>query len=171
MQAPESAVAPSPPIVLPPPKPPSLDISKAVPFQVPREQVAEAWPHMLPHIRQALVQSAGEYWPEDVLENLEVGAWQGWISAHPDVGLMACAVTSVEDYPRARILFLHLAGGHQAEAVSSLWPLVNLWAASQGCSAMRFMGRKGWARSGALPEGFRLVQDSVVIPVTLPVEA
>lgn len=132
---------------------------------VPREDIGRFWPHMEPHIQAALAYSAGEFWPEDIRANLEAGAWQAWGAVTPEDGLLACATTEIMDYPRARILFLQFAGGQEGRAVAALWPLVRTWARAQGCAAMRFMGRRGWARSGMLPGEHRILQDSIVIPV------
>lgn len=132
---------------------------------VPRESVAEVWLQFAPHFQAALERGAGEYWLEDVRQFLADGSWQAWGAFSTSDGLLACAATEVVEYPRTRILFLHMAGGRQGEAVGAMWPLVREWARSQGCSAMRFMGRKGWARSGMLPAGYVVQQDSIVYPV------
>lgn len=132
---------------------------------VPQDSIGEVWPQFAPHFQAALARGAGEYWLEDVLRFLSDGSWQAWGAFSLDEGLLACAATEVVEYPRARILFLHMAGGREGGAVGAMWPLVREWGRSQGCRAMRFMGRKGWARSGLLPPGYCVEQDSIVYPI------
>lgn len=131
---------------------------------VPRERVAEVWPHVLPHVEAALAQSAGEYWPQDVQDYCAQGDWQLWIATRPGE-LVGMATTEVMDYPRARLLFVHLAGAREGQAVTAMWPLVQTFAASQGCSALRLVGRRGWARSGFVAGPWRVTQENIVIPV------
>ena len=131
---------------------------------MPPDRVAEVWPWVLPHVEAALRHGAGEYLAIDVRGYCEAGTWQLWIATRPGE-LIGAALTEVVDYPRRRILFLHLAGAQEGEALAPLWEMARRWARDLGCDAMRFVGRPGWQRTALLPPGGRLEQVSMVIPV------
>jgi hypothetical protein len=130
------------------------------------ERVPEFWPHLAPHAAAALARSAGEYALEDVEAYCLSGAWRVWVATRPGE-LVAMAMVQVQTYPRARILFVHLAGAEEGEGLSVMWPQVQRWARDCGCAAMRFVGRPGWLRSGFIPRsaGARIEQASIVVPV------
>lgn len=124
------------------------------------------WAYLVPHIEAALARGAGEYALEDVERLCARGAWLVWVATRPGE-VVAMAMTEIHDYPRARILFVQLAGGAEGEGLTAMWPMVRTWAQRAGCSAMRLVGRPGWLRSGFIPAsaGPRVTQHTVVVPI------
>lgn len=134
---------------------------------VPRERVDRVWARVAPALAEAIRRGGcGECTLEDARALIDDGAWLLWIAVGLDGRLLAAATTETAEYPRARHLFVTLAGGEDAgEGVAALWPLLRSYAVARECSAVKFMGRRGWARSGALPAGWRHAHDVVVVPV------
>lgn len=129
---------------------------------VPRDAVAEVWPHVVVHLSRALART-GDYGLEDARAALESAAWRLWIAARPGA-LVAAAATEVLIYPRRHVLHVHVAGG-EGEGVGAMWPLVRDYARGHGCAALRFMGRRGWSRSRFIPPEWRHVADVVEVEV------
>lgn len=128
---------------------------------VPSDRVAEIWPHVSGLVDAALAESGGGYRPVDVVEALEEGRWLMWLATTPGEVLSMCC-THVAEFPARKFLYVVLAAG-KMDAVRVLWPAIRDCARAQGCSAVHFFGRRGWARSGALPEGFRVSREVVTM--------
>lgn len=111
---------------------------------VPRESVSEVWPHVAPHLDEAM-KIGGDYTLKDARAALADGFWRLWIAARPGV-LVAAAVSEVMPYPRRTVLHIHAAGGSELAGVEALWPLVREYARGQECAAVRWHGRPGWVR-------------------------
>jgi hypothetical protein len=69
-------------------------------------------------------------------------------------GKRSVVVTRVNDFTRARLATIWLAGGDMDELVGTMLPQIETWARENGCSELALAGRKGWQRvMGA--QGFR----------------
>lgn len=91
-------------------------------------------------IEAALAYAGGTHTFEDIRAGVEAGSLQYW------PGPRSVIVTAVEDYPRKRALHFFLAGGDIAE-LEEMYPMVEQWGRSQGCTLATMTGRKGWERS------------------------
>lgn len=112
----------------------------------PPQDTDRAWPHLLPLVRQALERGDGEYAEEDVFNLLKRGAWHAFATIE-DRKVTNLAVVEVLQYPRKRVLFVHLGAGHDALAsVKAMWPYIKEFAEASGCTLVRLFGRRGWAR-------------------------
>jgi hypothetical protein len=132
--------------------------------EVPKAAFPQIWPRMLPIVEAALKRGNGEYEPEDVLAALQSGEWRALIATQPGK-LRAIAICGVVPYPRSRHLWVHVAGGEgAAEGVAAMMPALRQLAREGKCDRIRFQGRRGWARSGALP-GWRHSADIVTMEV------
>ena len=101
------------------------------------------------HIEAALEYSQGTHTAEDVLEQISTGELQLW------PGQDSVVITQIITYPRKKVLHIFLAGGNQKE-LKGMDPYVVQWAKDQGCTALTFTGRLGWARSEMRDIGFEL---------------
>lgn len=106
------------------------------------EQIAQ-------HIVAALEYSQGSHSLEDVINGIESGEFQLW------PGETSTVVTQIIKFPQKKVLHVFLAGGNQEE-LKEMDPYVVQWAKEQGCSAITFTGRVGWARSQMRELGFEL---------------
>ena len=129
---------------------------------VPRGKAGNVW-HAVSGPLAAALDRSGDYSIEDAKALVDDGVWLLWIVALPG-RLVAAAVTERHEYPRKRVVWVHAAGG-EGEGVAALWPLVRQYAAAAGCTALRFSGRRGWARSKFIPPNWRNVADLIEVEV------
>lgn len=101
------------------------------------------------HVEAALEYSQGTHTAEDVLEQISTGELQLW------PGKDSVVITQIITFPRKKVLHIFLAGGNQKE-LKEMDPYVVQWAKDQGCTALTFTGRLGWARSEMRDIGFEL---------------
>ena len=99
------------------------------------------------HVEAALEYSQGTHDAHDVLEQIAKGELQLW------PGKDTVVITQIITFPKKKTLHVFLAGGNQKE-LKELDPFVVEWAKEQGCSALTFTGRMGWARSEMKEIGF-----------------
>lgn len=124
-------------------------------FIVSKPQVAKVWELVAFDLERALERGAGEYSSADMRDFCERGAWQLWVAVL-DGSYAAVACTSIQHYPRTRILYVHAYAGTKERAVTDeAWCHLIEFARITGCSCIQFFGRLGWSRSGVLPEGAR----------------
>lgn len=132
--------------------------------EVPKDAMPRIWPRLLPIVKAALDHGHGEYEPEDVLAACQSGEWRALIATQPG-RLRAVAICGVVSYPRGRHLWVHVAGGDGAvDGVAAMMPALHQLAREGQCDRIGFQGRRGWARSGALP-GWRHSADIVTMEV------
>lgn len=112
----------------------------------PPTDTERAWYHIQPLVAQALAAGDGEYAEADVFGLLKRGAWHAFATIE-DKQVTNLAVVEVLQYPRKRVLFVHLGAGHDAQAaVKVMWPYIREFAEAHRCSIVRLFGRRGWAR-------------------------
>lgn len=130
---------------------------------VPQEDWSTVW-HLCAAMLRPAFEHGRDYAVEDAPVRLDEGTWQLWIVV--DRGsLIACCVTEVVDFPQRRKLWVVAAGGAGRQGVRALWPHLTDFAHGQGCAVVEFSGRRGWARSGFLPEGWSHRADLVEVPL------
>lgn len=61
-------------------------------------------------------------------------------------GVQSAVVTEIIEYPQFRTLHFFLAGGNRAE-LEAMYPHIEAWGRSKGCSRATMLGRKGWERT------------------------
>lgn len=125
--------------------------------RVPPEHTDRIWPMVAPFISAALARSAGHMRPEDVRQEIADSKRQLWIASEGGP-LRAVCVTRIAQYPATRALWVQESGG-AIEAVQHFWPHLVAFAKEWACDTICFMGRRGWAKSGVLPQEFKHVSD------------
>jgi len=125
--------------------------------QVPAEHVDRVWPMVGPFIASALAHSAGHLRTEDVRQEIATGHRQLWIASEGGP-ICAVCVTKIAVYPSTRALWVQESAG-RLDAVQYFWPALRDFAKQWGCETACFMGRRGWGRSGALPDEFKHTSD------------
>lgn len=100
------------------------------------------------YIEAALEYADGTYTFEDVERDVHAGRLQFW------PGETSAVITEIIDYPQQRALNYFLAGGNLAE-LEAMWPVIETWGRSQGCTHALFTGRKGWERTFVRRIGFQ----------------
>lgn len=124
---------------------------------IPPHAIPEVWVHVGPMLARALRYVRGEFHAHHVLSRLVDGRWLLWVCEREDGTLQACAVTEILRYDSdtpPHLWVLLGAGTDAPEAVAAMWPYIRVYAKRYGCTAVRFMGRLGWGRRGALPPCF-----------------
>lgn len=92
------------------------------------------------YIEGALVYAKGSHTFDDVVAEVEAGGLQFW----PGIG--SAILTEIIEYPQYRVLNFFLAGGNRAE-LEAMYPLIEAWGRTQGCTRAAMLGRKGWERT------------------------
>ena len=100
-----------------------------------------------------------EGWVASALEGRSVGhnaddVYQGCVAKAMDLWLalegkkpVACAVTEIRQFPRARVCQMFvIAGTRMAEWLWKYEPVFAEWAREKGCTHMEGAGRRGWER-------------------------
>ncbi len=128
-----------------------------IPALVPAEEAATVWPLAAPLLAPAF-EHGRDYCIGDALPLIAKGTWSLWIVAARGAMVAAC-ITEALDFPARRKLWIVAAGGDMRRGVPALWPLLQAAAEAQGCAAVAWQGRRGWGRSGVLPDGARHVAD------------
>lgn len=105
-----------------------------------RLRLMEAFDQAAPMLEPALSHMNGELLLEDVRERVLLGDMQLWL------GEGYAAVTEVLNYPRRRVVLVHLAGGELAPLVEADGELVK-FAKLVEATGIEIIGRKGWVRA------------------------
>lgn len=135
---------------------------------VSRDQIKALWHTEGPQLCRALRHGRGEYEPHHVKARLEDGRWLLWRADDDDGrtrGLAATEIVSYEPDTRPHLWVILGAGYAPDEVVHSMWEPIRAHAKIAGCSQIRFLGRPGWARSGAVPQEFKRTHDVWSAPV------
>ena len=82
------------------------------------------------------------------------GRAQEWNGPHSIV------VTTIEQMPQQKVLWVFLAAGVQDELIA-MHEVLERWAVEQGCTKARFIGRKGWSRT-LVSAGWHITDDIVM---------
>lgn len=98
------------------------------------------WDRLSPLLLPAL-DHAGTHDLADVANLINSGDAQLW------AGISSILITTVDEYPKAKVLTLWLAGGELDELVNFLRPEAEAWGETQGCTRAAIMGRDGWMRA------------------------
>lgn len=107
-----------------------------------QRQIIPLWPKIKPLVEKALDRGFGEWEAGDILGFLLSRDMQLWAADD----LSAVAVTQITVYPRVKVCDVLLVGGSGLAEWKNTKVIEN-WAREYGCSLMRAMGRRGWARA------------------------
>ena len=103
------------------------------------------------HVEAALEYSGGTHTLQDVVEQIFIGRMQFW------PGERSAIVTEVVRHPRKSTLHFFLAGG-EGQELREMRGRIEDWARTEhGCTSATLTGRRGWARSFMVDEGYRPV--------------
>lgn len=115
---------------------------------VPPVHAAAVWPRVRHLILRAMERAGiGAFKPveDGVLQGFSL-LWLAWDGEQ----VKAAAVTSIAQTEWRRVCEIVACGGHDRDQWLMLLRTIEQYAKADGCSAMRIIGRKGWAR--ALPD-------------------
>jgi hypothetical protein len=100
------------------------------------------------HLEAALEYCGGTHTLGDVIEQIFAGHMQFW------PGERSAIVTQIVEHPRMKVLAFFLAGGDGAE-LREMRGRIERWARTEhGCTCATLTGRRGWARSFMVEEGY-----------------
>lgn len=100
-----------------------------------------------PFLQKALDLAGGTHTIEDVRQAIDAGLVRFW------PGINSAIITEVIQYPQKRALNFWLAGGNIAE-LEAMYPEVEAWGRTHGCTVASTSGRPGWERSFLKREGW-----------------
>lgn len=112
---------------------------------VPEDGVDRVWPLIAPILTKPLATTKKSSLESIRRQALE-GSVQIWAAHNEEEVKMSCVteiVTYPNEYKTARILLL---GGHDMGLWKGLMPIIEDWAAKNGCEAVEIAGRRGWGR-------------------------
>lgn len=108
-----------------------------------------------PWIEAALEYTYGTHDLQSIRDGVEDGRYQFFFTPR------GCAITQVSDYPLMRVLSIILYGGELENALEYL-PMVEGWAAEQGCERVEITGRRGWVQALGRDAGYREAWTTVI---------
>ena len=94
---------------------------------------------LTPYIEEALEYADGTHTLDDVRQGIESGHLQLWPCP------TSCIITQINIFPHQKELHFFLAGGNLDE-LRPVYPIIEEWGRSIGCTRATFIGRKGWER-------------------------
>lgn len=116
---------------------------------VPRDTLAQAWPHVGAHVEKMAEATRGKLSVADIRGRIEREECQLWVVLEGSA-LLASVTTEIIVYPQRKVArILGCVGEHRAKWVHLIAEIQD-WARANGCAAMEIVARKGWAR--ALPD-------------------
>lgn len=107
----------------------------------PREAL-ERWRGFYGLIQPTVDGSHGQLTSRSLLHNVSVGTYRMWINESPPAALF----TRFVDYPGKRVCRLMLLVANM-DLVKENLPIVEAWAAENGCDDVEIFGRRGWRRA------------------------
>lgn len=122
---------------------------------VPAEQLSDVWPQVSGWISSALEYGQGDENLTDVLVSIAVGRYLLFF----EPGKFAI-VAQVQHFPRQKVIVVLYCGGRDLEAIKRGIEEAKPWCKTQGITAFRVWGRKGWKRILNMTEkGYVLQQE------------
>lgn len=115
---------------------------------------AASWPFVESFIKRAALHSDGDFNEKFIEQELQLGRMQLWTSFDKDRGLIACVVTSLQQYQLQKICFVHCLAG-ELEAIYKMEPSIINWMKANDAVAFESWGRKGFTK--ILPPGWKEV--------------
>lgn len=107
-------------------------------------EIPIVWDKVEPLIQRA-IDRGSNYCVDDILEGLCNGSMQLWTYVK-DSEIRAAMVTCVQEKDGERYLLFLAMGGDSIDVWMKYLPIVEEWAAGEGCTEARIYGRPGWAR-------------------------
>lgn len=102
------------------------------------------------HLEAALEYAGGTHTLSDVIAEIYAGQMQFW------PGERSAIVTQIAEFPRKTVLVFFLAGG-DGDELRQMRGRIERWAIKEhGCTAATLTGRRGWARSFMVEEGYNV---------------
>lgn len=126
---------------------------------VPSDKIMMVWDKVEPILRRVVKEDTG-YSLQHVLTELQMAKMQLWVIGDFE----AAAVTTVEDRPTQRVLFMLFIAGKNVEKWLSDWiSVIEDYAQYHGCAAVEFSGRKGWNKIAELKryDGYKPIRTIV----------
>lgn len=106
------------------------------------EEVPRLWPALALLLAPAIRRQSG-HTLDDLRESFLNGTAQCWVVGD----FQGAVVTSLQDYPQERVLYVQFLSGEGAdEWLPDLVKVLNAFAEAEGCAAVEFVGRRGWRK-------------------------
>ena len=117
---------------------------------IPLDHVHLVWPRVAGLIKAAMRRGDLSSFAA-VATAVIAGRAQLWVAiasddADRDHEIVAAAVTELQQTERRKFCVVVACGGHDMSRWLDLLAPIEDWARSEGCDAMRIMGRRGWIR-------------------------
>lgn len=129
---------------------------------VPAWEVKNIWDNVSRMLKLATDQSQGRYGLNDLKDKLDSGEFQLWIVFDKGYNILAAVTSTFTEYPRGKFLAGQFLGGDGLDKWRDEFCRVfHNWGRDNGCCAVEFTGRAGWARalaSNNYREVFRVYQ-------------
>jgi len=108
-----------------------------------------AWPTVEPWIQEALKYGPQLYTTDSIKKLLIEKKMFLWVAITDGKDIIGTGITSISDYPLARVLDIHWIGSPKGKGV--LWlrqffKIMKEWAKQNDCTKLGGGGRRGWVK-------------------------
>lgn len=121
------------------------------------EQLSNVWPNVSGWIESALEYGQGDENVTDILVSIAVGRY---LLFH-EPGKFAI-VAQVQCFPRQKVITVLYCGGGDLEAIRQGIEEAKPWCKTQGITAFRVWGRKGWKRVLEMTQKGYILQSEIL---------
>ena len=111
---------------------------------VPAAEIDAVWPLAEPLISAACRRGRDKESADDIRRGLRERDLQLWLAW--DGAVAALAVTEIVCHPLKRCCRIRICTGRDRRGWQRYLPVIERWAAAQGCAAMELIARPGWSR-------------------------
>ena len=115
-------------------------------FRLKQHEIAQWWPKIENLANEAMKTTWGKFEGEDIFSHACLGKVQFWIGTDENQEVKLFGITQVNDFPNARICEVICVTGSEKEQWEDKMPIVEQWAAYNGCKVMELYARIGWER-------------------------
>jgi len=131
--------------------------------RVPVELLPRVWPQIIGRVERAL-RTFDLYDATDALQYVTNGRWELWVTTR-DKDVTAFGMCEVCEFPKRRVLVIHVSGGPSLEDHNAMWPVIKASAQARKCTRVISDPRRGWFRAGKLPVDWKHVADTAMAEV------
>jgi len=117
---------------------------------VPKDLLHTCWEQIEGYLEKAAEYTYGRYTVEDIkdcITDYDHDLWVAYKNEESGIEFYGAVVTSIDSYPRKKVLAMHFTGGKElSEWKDLMLKFLREWAQDNHCDCIESTGRSGWAK-------------------------